>query len=123
VVSKTLHGITFTFFNVFTVFFQNPKNVTLRFFCFVAYVFSNYAWDTDDGNLVENGTVTAFTDVLLVATMYCCTAAEIDEVRDISLLRLLVANLKPSKVSQTIPKILIFLLINRLETNDDNNNS
>jgi len=39
VVSKTLRVITFTFFNVF---FQNRKKRDfLRFFCFVAYVFSN----------------------------------------------------------------------------------
>ena len=42
-VSKTLYVITFTFL-LFLRFFQNPENVTFYvFFCFVAYVFSNYA--------------------------------------------------------------------------------
>ena len=30
------------YFVVFFTFVQNPKNVTLYVFCFVAYVFSNY---------------------------------------------------------------------------------
>ena len=39
-----IHVITFTFFYVFYVFFENPKNVTfLRFFALLhTYVFSNY---------------------------------------------------------------------------------
>jgi len=38
VVSKTLHVITFTGFNVFNVFFKIKKNVTFYVFCFVAMV-------------------------------------------------------------------------------------
>ena len=45
------HYSTSTFFNVFDVFFQNPKSRDFTFFCRVLYVFLNY--NVDSGSTVR----------------------------------------------------------------------